>query len=186
LAYPDLWRYNEWKREFDLYVENGKLPSLSIVRIPHDHMGSFGSAHGGVNTPETLQADNDPAVGKMVEAVANSPYANDTLIFVIEDDCQDGPDHVDSHRTTTYVVGPYVRKEAVISAPYTQVHVLRTIEDILGIFQRNSQHRSQARGIARLGSRTQVLRSRHQWRDLLLSGPDAGGRLGESLYEARL
>jgi hypothetical protein len=97
-------------------------------------MGSFGSAHGGVNTPETQQADNDLAVGKMVEAVANSPYANDTLIFVIEDDCQDGPDHVDSHRTTTYVVGPYVRKEAVISAPYTQVNVLRTIEDILGIF----------------------------------------------------
>ena len=131
-AYPDLWRYNEWKREFDLYVKNGKLPSLTLFRISHDHMGSFGSALASVNTPETQQADNDLAVGKLVEAVANSPYAKDTLIVIIEDDCQDGPDHVDSHRTTTYMVGPYVKKNTVISTFYTQVNVLRTIEDILG------------------------------------------------------
>ena len=55
--YPDLWRYNEWKREFDQFVANGNLPSLSLVRLSHDHMGSFGSALGGVNTPETQQAD---------------------------------------------------------------------------------------------------------------------------------
>ena len=131
-VYPDMWRYAEWKREFDLYVENGKLPSLTLFRISHDHMGSFGSALAGVNTPETQQADNDLAVGKMVEAVAHSPYAEDTLFIIIEDDCQDGPDHVDSHRTTTYMVGPYVKKNAVISTFYTQVNVLRTIEDILG------------------------------------------------------
>lgn len=131
-AYPDMWRYDEWKREFDLYVENGKLPNLTLLRISHDHMGSFGSAKAGVNTPESQQADNDLAVGKIVESVANSPYAKDTLIVVIEDDCQDGPDHVDSHRTTTYMVGPYVKRNAVISKFYTQVNVLRTIEDILG------------------------------------------------------
>ena len=68
----------------------------------------------------------------MVEAVANSPYAKDTLFIIIEDDCQDGPDHVDSHRTTTYMVGPYVKKNAVVSTFYTQVNALRTIEDILG------------------------------------------------------
>lgn len=130
--YPDLWRYNEWKREFDLYVANGKLPSLSLVRISHDHMGSFGTALAKVNTPETQQADTDIALGKMVEAVAKSPYANDTLFIITEDDCQDGPDHVDSHRATTYVVGPYVKKQAVVSTRYSQVNALRTIEDILG------------------------------------------------------
>ena len=131
-SYPDLWRYNEWKREFDQYVANGKLPSLSMMRVSHDHMGSFGTALGGVDTPETQQADDDLAVGLLVQAVSESRYASDTLIIVTEDDCQDGPDHVDSHRATAYVVGPYVKKGAVISKHYSQVNALRTIEDLLG------------------------------------------------------
>jgi len=131
-AYPDMWRYREWKREFDQFVSNGKLPSLSTVRISHDHMGSFAAALGGVNTPETQQADCDYATGKIVEAVAKSPYAKDTLIVIIEDDVQDGPDHVDSHRAPAFIIGPYVKKGAVISTRYNQVNVLRTIEDILG------------------------------------------------------
>jgi YVTN family beta-propeller protein len=130
--YPDLWRYKEWKREFDGYVASRNLPSLSLVRFSHDHMGNFGSALAGVNTPETQQADDDFSVGRLVEAVAHSPYALDTLIIVTEDDCQDGPDHVDSHRATAYMVGPYVKQGAVVSAHYSQVNVLRTIEDILG------------------------------------------------------
>ena len=130
--YPDLWRYNEWKREFDQFVANRNLPSLSLVRISHDHMGSFGSALGGVNTPETQQADCDLALGRIVEAVANSRYANDTVIIITEDDVQDGPDHVDSHRGTAFVVGAFVKQGAVISTRYSQVNALRTIEDILG------------------------------------------------------
>jgi hypothetical protein len=130
--YPDLWRYKEWKREFDQFVTNRSLPSLSLFRISHDHMGSFGTALGGVNTPETQQADCDLALGLMVEAVANSRYAADTLIIVTEDDVQDGPDHVDSHRGTAYVVGPYVKQGKVVSTRYNQVSALRTIEDILG------------------------------------------------------
>jgi YVTN family beta-propeller protein len=130
--YPDLWRYQEWKREFDQFVENGNLPNLSLVRVSHDHMGSFATALGGINTPETQQADDDLSVGLMVQAVAQSPYASDTLFIVTEDDCQDGPDHVDSHRSTTYVVGPYVKKGAVVSTQYGQVNVIRTIEDLLG------------------------------------------------------
>jgi YVTN family beta-propeller protein len=130
--YPDLWRYNEWKREFDQYVVQGNLPSLSLVRVSHDHMGSFATALGGVNTPETQQADDDLAVGRLVQAVSESRYAADTLIIVTEDDCQDGPDHVDSHRATTYFVGPYVKRAAVVSTRYSQVNALRTIEDILG------------------------------------------------------
>jgi hypothetical protein len=127
-----LWRYNEWKREFDQFVANGNLPSLSLVRISHDHMGSFSTALGGANTPETQQADCDLALGRLVEAVANSPYAADTLIIITEDDVQDGPDHVDSHRGTAYVVGAYVKQGAVVSTRYNQVNALRTIEDVLG------------------------------------------------------
>src|SRR5262249_33827354 len=114
------------------YVANGKLPNLSLLRISHDHMGSFGNALGGVDTPETQQADCDLALGKIVEAVANSPYAADTLIIITEDDVQDGPDHVDSHRGTAFVVGPYVKQGAVVTTRYSQVNALRTIEDILG------------------------------------------------------
>jgi len=132
-AYPDLWRFNEWNREFQQFVANKNLPTLEMIRgLSHDHTGSFSSALGGVNTPELQQADNDYAVGLLVQAVANSPYASNTLIFIIEDDSQDGADHVDSHRATTYVVGPYVKKNTVISTRYSQTSVLRTIEDILG------------------------------------------------------
>jgi len=130
--YPDLWRYNEWKREFDQFVAHGDLPSLSLVRLSHDHMGSFGTALGGVNTPETQQADDDLAVGRLVQSVSESRFASDTLIIVTEDDCQDGPDHVDSHRATAYVVGPYVKHGAVVNTRYSQVNALRTIEDLLG------------------------------------------------------
>ncbi len=131
-AYPDLWRYQEWKREFDQFVSQGNLPNLSLVRLSHDHMGNFTTALGGINTPETQQADNDLAVGLLVQAVANSPFASDTLIVVTEDDCQDGPDHVDSHRASTYLAGAFVKQAAVVSTPYSQVNALRTIEDILG------------------------------------------------------
>ena len=132
-AYPDVWRFNEWNREFQQFVANGKLPSLEMIRgLSHDHTGSFGSALAGVNTPELQQADNDYAVGLLVEAVAHSPYASNTLIIIIEDDSQDGADHVDSHRATTYMVGPYVKKNTVVSTRYSQPSVLRTIEDILG------------------------------------------------------
>ena len=132
-AYPDYWRFNEWNREFQQFVKDGNLPTLEMIRgLSHDHTGSFGSALGGVNTPELQQADNDYAVGLLVQAVAHSPYAKDTLVIIIEDDCQDGADHVDSHRATTYFVGPYVQQHAVVSARYSQPNVLRTIEDILG------------------------------------------------------
>ena len=130
--YPDYWRYLEWNREFQQYVTNGNLPSLEMVRLSHDHTGSFGTALAGVNTPELQEADDDYSVGLLIQTVAQSPYAGNTLIISIEDDSQDGADHVDSHRSTTYMVGPYVKKRAVVSTRYSQVNVLRTIEDILG------------------------------------------------------
>jgi hypothetical protein len=111
----------------------GDLPSLELVRLMHDHMGNFKEAIDGVNTPEIQQADNDYAVARLIDTVAHSQYKSNTLIFVVEDDAQDGADHVDAHRTTAYVVGPYVRHGAVVSKFYTTVNLLRTIEDILGL-----------------------------------------------------
>ena len=97
--FPDYWRFKEWEREFDDFVAHDNLPSLELVRLAHDHLGLFNEAVDGVNTVETEIADNDYAVGLLVEKVAHSKYAKDTLIFVIEDDAQNGPDHVDAHRS---------------------------------------------------------------------------------------
>lgn len=99
----------------------------------HDHTGSFGTSIDGVNTTELDHADNDYAVGLLVDKVAHSPYKYDTLIFVLEDDAQAGADHIDSHRSTAYMVGPYVKQGQVVSERYTTVNMLRTIEDILGL-----------------------------------------------------
>lgn len=129
---PDYYREAEWAREFEGYVKNGKLPSIEFVRFMHDHLGNFTTAIDGVNTPDTEVADNDYAVGKLIQAVAHSPYAKNTLIFVVEDDAQDGPDHVDAHRSEAFIVGPYVKHHAVVDARYTTVNMIRTIEDVLG------------------------------------------------------
>jgi len=131
-AYPDTFRELEWNREFQQYVMNGDLPSFELVRMGSDHTGSFAQNVGQMGSAEQQEADNDFAVGKLIETVANSPYARDTLIVVVEDDSQAGSDHVDSHRSTAYVVGPYVKKRAVVSTTYTQVDAIRTMEDVLG------------------------------------------------------
>ncbi len=133
MKYPDLWRFHEWKREFEGFVKAGQLPHLMLVRFPHDHFGAFGAAVAGVNTPLTQMADNDYATGLLVEAIAKSPFAHNTLIFIIEDDAQDGADHVDSHRSIAYIVGPYVKQGAVVNTRYTTVSMLRTIEEVLGL-----------------------------------------------------
>jgi DNA-binding beta-propeller fold protein YncE len=128
----DYWRFKEWEREYDQFVEERNMPNLMTIELPHDHFGSFGSALDGVDTPETQMADNDYALGMIVEKVANGPYKDSTLIFVIEDDTQNGPDHVDAQRTVAFVVGPYVKQGDVVSEHYTTVSMLRTIVDILG------------------------------------------------------
>jgi hypothetical protein len=131
--FPDFWRFKEWEREFDGFVQHSNLPSLELVRIEHDHFGSFGSAVDGVNTFATQMADNDYALGLIVDKVAHSPFKNNTLIFVVEDDAQDGPDHVDAHRSIAYVIGPYVKQGALISTRFTTVNMLRTNVDVLGL-----------------------------------------------------
>jgi hypothetical protein len=148
-AFPDYWRVQEWKREFRGYATKGTLPNLTLLRLPHDHTGAFGKGLDKVDTVEAEQADNDYAVGLVVQEVAQSPFAKDTLVFVIEDDAQDGPDHVSSRRTLAQVAGPYVRQHAVVSRPYTTVNFLRTIEDVLGL-QPMSMNDSLARPMTEL------------------------------------
>ena len=95
----------------------------------------FGTAIDMVNTPELMQADNDYAVGLIVQKIASSIYAQNTLIFVVEDDAQDGADHVDSHRTVAFVAGAYVKQGAVISTHYNTIDFIRTMEEVLGLKQ---------------------------------------------------
>ena len=129
LSVTDVARIAEWKREFDVFERTQTLPQLEIVRLPRDH--TSGTRAGEV-TPQGMVADNDLAVGKLVDAISHSPDWPSTAIFVIEDDAQNGPDHVDEQRSTFYLVSPYAAG-GVQHTAYTQASVLRTIEILLGL-----------------------------------------------------
>ncbi len=133
MNFPDFYREREWQREFTAADAAGAVPALTLLRLPHDHLGDFKTAIDGVDTAETQFADNDYALGLIAETVAASKVADSTLIFVLEDDAQNGPDHVDAHRSAGFVIGPYVRSHAVVSTHYTTVSMLRTMEEVLGL-----------------------------------------------------
>src|SRR6516225_384130 len=123
-------RIAEWLKEFNNYVATGSLPTVEFVRLPSDHnAGTF----NGAPTPRAYEADNDLALGQLVDAVSHSPYWKNSLILVTEDDAQDGPDHVDAHRTIAQVISPYTQTGQVDSTFYSTVSMLRTIEQIVGI-----------------------------------------------------
>ncbi len=128
----DIYLFNEWLRDMQ---QNG-MPALTLLRLAHDHFGNLGPSSNailGINTPELQIADNDYAVGKVVEAISHSPAWKDTAIFIIEDDSQNGPDHIDSHRSVGYIISPYTKRTTVVSTNYNTVSMLRTMEDLLGI-----------------------------------------------------
>ena len=131
----DIFSFNEWKRDLEAYIaQNGALPNLIAMALDHDHFGSFSNAVAGVNTPSLQMADNDYALGLLVEYLSNRPEWKETAIFVIEDDAQNGPDHVDAFRTLAYIISPYTRKGGeLISTNYNTVNMIRTMEDVLGI-----------------------------------------------------
>lgn len=131
--FPDYWNVQEWLREFAQQEASHNVPALTLLRISHDHFGEFDKAIDGVNTVEAEMADNDYALGLVVERIAHSAVKDNTLIFVIEDDAQNGADHVSARRSIAYIVGPYVRQHAVVSSPYTTINMLRTIEGVLGL-----------------------------------------------------
>ncbi len=129
LRYSDLDRFKEWKREFDQFVVQRNLPQLEIVYFPNDHTSG---TQANMPTPEAFVATNDYVVGQLVDAVSHSPYWKTTAIFILEDDAQNGPDHVSDQRSTFYVASPYARG-GVDGTHYSTVSFLRTIELLLGL-----------------------------------------------------
>ncbi len=132
MAYPDIYRIEEWKREYADFIARGNMPNLMVMTIPHDHTGSYGSAIEGLGTPKLELADHDYAVGQLVEAVSHSQYWESTAIIMIEDDPQNGQDHVEAHRSIAHVISPWTRSHLVDHTTYNTVSVVRTVEELLG------------------------------------------------------
>ncbi len=130
LTYSDQKRADEFLREFGEFVQKGSLPQLMLVRLGNDHTSGTSA---GRWTPQAMVADNDYALGRIVEAVSRSPVWPRTAIFVLEDDAQNGPDHVDSHRSPAFVLSAYSKRGFVDSTHYTTASMLRTMELILGM-----------------------------------------------------
>jgi hypothetical protein len=130
MDYPDVDRAKIFIEDLREFEKTGVMPRLLLVRLGNDH--TFGTAAGRL-TPISLFADNDYALGMIVEAVSKSRFWPKTAIFVLEDDAQNGPDHVDSHRSIAYIVSPYARRGAIDSTMYNTTSVLRTMELILGL-----------------------------------------------------
>jgi YVTN family beta-propeller protein len=129
LLIKDQHRADVWISELQEFVRRGAMPALEIVRLPNDHTSG---AAAGAPTPRAAFADNDLALGRIIEALSKSPFWKNTVVFVVEDDAQNGPDHVDAHRAPFFVISPYSRPGAVHRFANT-TDVLRTIEEILGL-----------------------------------------------------
>jgi len=130
LAYSDVKRIDAWEKEFSEYERTGDLPQFQIIKLPNDH--TEGTAAGAL-TPRAYEAQNDLALGMLVERISHSPYWKSSAIFVIEDDAQNGPDHVDAHRTVGLMISPYTRRHYVDSTPYSTSGMVRTMELLLGL-----------------------------------------------------
>ncbi len=136
LGIPDQFRFDIWQQTFNTDVAGGTVPQLEFMWISSDHTG-------GPPTAQAMEADNDLALGRYVDAISHSPIWSTSAIFVEEDDSQDGADHVDGHRSPGYIISPYVRQQVNTdgtgagvtedSTFYTQVNFTRTIEQILGL-----------------------------------------------------
>jgi hypothetical protein len=138
--YPDQLRVDQFLNEFQRFVrareekKGTELPNFILLYLPNDHTGG---TRPGKPTPSAAVADNDLALGRVVESVSHSPYWDDTAIFVLEDDAQDGADHVDAHRSIAYIISKYSpgspQKPHVDSRFYTTVSMIHTMEVLLGL-----------------------------------------------------
>ena len=126
----DTTRFYQWKREFDSLLAAGNVPRFNSLRFPNDHTEG---QRIGKPTPFAHAADNDWAVGMFVEYLSKSSIWKETAIFIVEDDAQNGPDHVDAHRTTAYVAGGFVKRKYIDHTMYSTSSMLRTMELILGM-----------------------------------------------------
>ena len=127
-------RFQEWNREFQAMLAadptGNSVPNLETIKFMSDHTNGYSK---GQPTPVNHVADNDYGVAELVQAVSHSPIWNSTAIFIVEDDAQDGPDHIDCHRSTAYVISPYVRPNTVDHGFHNTVSVLHSIELLLNL-----------------------------------------------------
>jgi DNA-binding beta-propeller fold protein YncE len=130
LEIPDNQRLDVWESEFTAEAERGQVPALSIVRLGNDHTNG---TRPGTPTPRAMVAENDLALGRLVDVISHSAIWKESAIFVLEDDAQSGPDHVDAHRSPALVISPFSRRRHVDSTMYSTTSVLRTMELILGL-----------------------------------------------------
>lgn len=126
----DQYRAEEFIKELKEFEKNDNFPNFTIMLLPNDHTSG---TRPGMPTPQAAVADNDLALGKIVEAISHSKFWKETCILVTEDDPQAGLDHVDGHRTVGLVISPYTKRGEVVSTYYSQINMVRTIENILGI-----------------------------------------------------
>ncbi len=130
LHVSDLERADRFMQEVGRYEREGWFPQLVIVRLPNDHTAG---TRAGMLTPRAFVAQNDLALGRIIERLSHSKFWKEMAIFVVEDDAQNGPDHVDAHRTVAFVISPYVKRRAVCHTMYSTASMLRTMELILGL-----------------------------------------------------
>jgi len=123
-------RFTEWNREFQMMLAKNAVPSLMLLRVPSDHTIGL---HADRPSPRSMVADNDYAVGQIVETISRSPIWKSCAIFVIEDDAQDGPDHVDAHRSTCFVISPWIKRHTINHGFHNTDSVLKTMELLLGL-----------------------------------------------------
>lgn len=130
MTVKDTARFNVWKNDFDKLLAENKVPRFSTLRFSNDH--TSGQRKGSIS-PTAAVADNDLAVGLFIDYLSHSPIWKESAVFILEDDAQNGPDHVDAHRSPVLVVSPYTKRNQVISTMYSTSGVLRTMELILGL-----------------------------------------------------
>lgn len=130
LDYPDVKRTARFLEKLKQWEDAGEMPRFIVIRLPNDH--TYGTRAGKL-TPTAMMADNDLALGQLVEGVSRSKFWPETAIFVVQDDAQNGSDHVDAHRTIAFVASPYTRRGVVDSTMYSTSSMLRTMELILGL-----------------------------------------------------
>jgi len=130
LDITDRYREQVWEHDFDSLLKINKVPQLSTIRISNDHTSG---QHKGAISPIAAVADNDQGVGLLIEHLSKSAIWKESVVFILEDDAQNGPDHIDAHRSPVYVAGGYVKRNAVVHTMYSTSGVLRTIELILNL-----------------------------------------------------
>ncbi len=130
LTVPDQERADRFLVELKAFEEKGELPRLIVMRLPNDHTSG---TRPGVPTVQAMVADNDLALGRVVEGLSHSKFWNEMAVFVVEDDAQNGSDHVDAHRTVALAISPYIKRKSVDSTMYSTSSMLRTMELILGL-----------------------------------------------------